>query len=174
MNNLTSSRLTFKMLSDEFLEEFIEMDLDPEVMEFYTNRPHGKREYAISSFERYKSYMERNPTLGGFFAFSKATGEFVGLGVLIHLELNDQNDKHEVGYRLPKRSWGQGYATEICNALIDHGFVNLGMNEIYGTTHPDHVVSQKVLMKCGLIPSGSSEAYGGSSIYKRIKGGSEL
>ena len=50
--------------------------------------------------------MKKGPTLGGFIAFSKETKEFIGLGVLIHLELNHSNKDYEVGYRLPKKAWG--------------------------------------------------------------------
>lgn len=165
----SSERLNFYKLSDQYLEEFCEMDMDPEVMEFYTSRPHGTREDALKSFQRYKDYMENFPALGGFMAFSKTTNDFIGLGVLIHLELNPQNDSHEVGYRLPKRAWGHGYATEISNRIIKYAFETLNFKEILGTTHPDHIVSQKVLMKCGLKKIGTSTNYGGSVIFKILK-----
>lgn len=165
----TSQRLNFYKLTDQYLEEFCQMDMDPEVMEFYTSRPHGTREAALKSFERYQEYMEKFPLLGGFVAISKDTKEFIGLGVLIHLELNPENDQHEVGYRLPKKSWGKGHATEICKTLIQYGFETLKFEEILGTTHPDHKVSQKVLMKCGLSLIGSSPNYGGSTVFKISK-----
>jgi ribosomal-protein-alanine N-acetyltransferase len=162
----SSSRLNFYKLSEEHFEDFCAMDLDPEVMTFYTTRPHGTREYALQSFNRYKTYMEKCTALGGFAVFSKETNEFVGLGVLAHLELNPDSDGHEVGYRLPKKYWGQGYATEIGKALINYGFNTLGFSEIFGTTHPDHIVSQTVLMKCGLQRIGTSAHYGGSALFK--------
>ncbi len=165
----SSQRLDFYKLSEQYLEDFCQMDMDPEVMEFYTSRPHGTREDALKSFERYRLYMEKCPTLGGFMAFSKETKEFIGLGVLIHLELNHSNKDHEVGYRLPKNAWGQGYATEICKTLIQYGFETLKFKEIFGTTNPEHVVSQKVLLKCGLKKIGSSPNYGGSTLFKVSK-----
>lgn len=151
------------------MEEFCAMDMDPEVMEFYTSRPHGTREAAEVSYARYKDYQSKFPRLGGFMVFDKLTNNFVGLGVLIHLELNPENDKHEVGYRLPVNQWRKGYATEICKRLIRYGFEDLNFSEIYGTTHPEHFVSQKVLLKCGLQKVGSSTNYGGSTVFKLLK-----
>lgn len=160
-----SDRLYFTKLSIDDFEYFCEMDLDPKVMKFYTSRPHGTIEAAQESFQRYIDYQVSFPRLGGFLAFNKQTNEFVGLGVLIHLELNPLNNQYEVGYRLPVRSWNQGYATEMCKRLITYGFQVLGFEEIHGTTHPDHKISQKVLLKCGLKEIGSSSNYGGSTVF---------
>lgn len=161
-----SDRLNFYQLSEQYFEEFCQMDMDPDVMEFYTSRPHGTREAALQSFKRYQDYMKNFPQLGGFMAFAKESNLFIGLGVLIHLELNPANDRYEVGYRLPKYAWGQGYASEICKTLINYGFEALKFDEIYGTTNPSHLVSQKVLMKCGLQNIGSTPNYGGSTLFK--------
>lgn len=169
MNLFSSERLHYSLLSRNHLEDFVAMDMDPKVMAFYTNRPHGTREHALKSFDRYQDYMAKFPKLGGFVAHSRETGEFVGLGVLIHLELNPAETRYEVGYRLPQKSWGQGYATEICERLIEYGFQDLGFQEIYGTTNPAHIVSQKVLLKCGLENIGTSSNYGGSTMFKIVK-----
>lgn len=142
------------------------MELDPEVMKYYTSRPTGKREYALNSFNQYMKYMEKHPTLGAFMAFSKISGEFVGLGVLMHLALNSNEERYEVGYRLPTKSWGQGYATEIALTLMHFGFDTLGLSEIYGTTNPENTTSEKVLMKCGLVKIGTTPEYGGSNLFK--------
>lgn len=162
----SSTRLDFFMLSEQYLEEFCQMDMDAEVMKFYTSRPHGTREQAVASFDRYKVYMEKFPKLGGFMAFTKDTKEFVGLGVFIHLELNPENNKYELGYRLPTHQWSKGYATEIANRLLEYGFHDLGMTEIYGTINPENIVSGKVLLKIGMKEVGYSTNYGGSTVFK--------
>lgn len=165
----SSLRLNYSRLTEKHLEDFVAMDMDPKVMEFYTSRPHGKREDALKSFQRYMEYMAKFPKLGGFIAHSRESGEFVGLGVLIHLELNPAETRYEVGYRLPQKSWGQGFATEMCNRILEYGFNDLKLDEIYGTTNPSHVVSQKILLKCGLKEIGSSTNYGGSTVFKIIR-----
>lgn len=142
------------------------MDMDPVVMKHYNSRPHGSKEDALNSFNKYIDYMKTNPSFGGFMVFLKESNEFVGLGVLIHLELNQNSSGYEVGYRLPVHQWGKGYATEIANTLIQYGFETLKLKEIFGTTNPDNKVSEKVLEKCGLIKIGTTPSYGGSNLFK--------
>lgn len=142
------------------------MELDPEVMKYYTSRPTGKLEHAQMSFDRYMEYMNKHPELGAFMAFSRISNEFVGLGVLMHLALDPNESRYEVGYRLPTRSWGQGFATEIARTLIHYGFETLNFKEIFGTTNPANSISEKVLMKCGLVKIGTTPQYGGSNLFK--------
>ncbi len=56
----------------------------------------------------------------------------------------------ELGYSLRQEEWGKGYATEIGYALRKWFFAkNLGSRFI-GFTHPENVVSQRVLKKIGM------------------------
>ena len=66
----------------------------------------------------------------------------------------------EIAYRLPFARWGQGYATEMARALLDHGFGALGLARIIGLTYPENVPSQRVLEKIGMRPEGEAEYYG--------------
>lgn len=162
-----SNRLSYIKLGPEHFKSFCEMDLDAEVMKYYTSRPHGTIEAARASFERYLNYQNLYPHLGAFAALDKLTNEFIGLGVIIHLELNPENDRFEVGYRLPLKNWNQGYATEICQSLLSYGFQQLQLKEIYGTTHPENKASQKVLLKCGMKEIGTTPHYGGCTVFLR-------
>ena len=65
----------------------------------------------------------------------------------------------EVGYRLRHDQWGRGFATEGATALVQYGFHDLGLDRIIGVTHPDNVVSQRVLMKAGLADRGWGHYY---------------
>jgi RimJ/RimL family protein N-acetyltransferase len=56
----------------------------------------------------------------------------------------------DVGYMLRHPSWGQGYGTEIANALIDAGFAGLGLDRIISTVATDNLRSIRVLEKAGL------------------------
>ena len=47
-------------------------------------------------------------------------------------------DDIEVGYRLMKKYWNKGYATEMSKNLLDHGFNKCGLNKIVGITHPPY------------------------------------
>lgn len=163
MIRLESNRLIFEPLGLHHFEEYFAIDQDPEVMKFIRGVS-ASREVCLEKFHRYLDYTEKYPHIGPAAVFTKA-GELIGFGVLIHIELNDQQEKIEVGYRLKKSAWGQGYATEMARTLLKYGFEVLKMPEIYGTTHPDHVVSQGILKKAGLIEKGSGSYYNGCSVF---------
>ena len=59
-------------------------------------------------------------------------------------------DQVELRYRLRRSVWGRGYATEGSRALIEKGFVELGVERVYATTMVVNVASRRVLEKAGL------------------------
>lgn len=161
---LESDRLVLKRLHEDHFEEFRKLDMDPEVMKFIRKASESE-EAARANFQKLLDYNNRYARLGAWSIFEKSSGEYLGMGVLINIELKPENEKIEVGYRLAKRAWGKGYATEAAKALIKYGFEELSLEEIYGTTNPDHLVSQKTLMKCGLKDVGTAPYYNGCRFF---------
>jgi [ribosomal protein S5]-alanine N-acetyltransferase len=161
---LESERLILEPMSEKYFEGFMMMDMDPEVMKFIRKASVTEAEVR-ERFERLKNYMSENSGLGGFAVVEKHSGEMVGIGFLIHIEMNTEYG-HEVGYRFMQKAWGKGYATEVSKELIRYGFEVKGLPEIFGTTNPDHKVSQKTLKKAGLIEIGSGPYHGGCTLFK--------
>ena len=58
-----------------------------------------------------------------------------------------------------QNAWGQGFATEGAQAMVDYGFDDLGLHRIIGVTHRDNKASQHVLMKAGLEDKGWGHYY---------------
>lgn len=83
--------------------------------------------------------------LGIWVAELENSNEFVGWFMLIRTEF----EFPELGFMIMKKYWGQGYATEIAKALIEHGFQNLGLKQIVALTDPDNHASIQVLRKAG-------------------------
>ena len=59
------------------------------------------------------------------------------------------NNSCEVGYWLGKQYWGYGYATEAVNGILDSGFNQLNLEEIYAAYKIGNEGSKRVLTKCG-------------------------
>lgn len=55
----------------------------------------------------------------------------------------------EVGWRLAREAWGQGYATEAAAAALDHGF-GAGLDEILSFTVPENLRSRAVMVRLGM------------------------
>lgn len=60
----------------------------------------------------------------------------------------------EIGYWLSVLYWGQGYATEAVQTLIDQGFSDLGTEAVEGGARPTNAASRRVLEKCGFQWTG--------------------
>jgi RimJ/RimL family protein N-acetyltransferase len=84
-------------------------------------------------------------------------GEIIGAAGLQHLE---GGPEIEVGYRVLKAHWGQGYATESARAFLEFGFEELGLTRIVAVALASNVASRRVLAKCGLEEIGLTHVYG--------------
>lgn len=96
-------------------------------------------------------YYEDNPGLGIWLTQERATGTRVGMHLLNHIQ---GETLVQVGYVLHRDHWGRGYATEMARAILRYGFRELGLPRIHAIANLDNVVSQNVLLKCGLARNG--------------------
>lgn len=161
---LETDRLILQPVGDFFFPTFMEMDIDPEVMKFI-RKPSADESEARMRFNKLQNYMKNFPGFGGFAISRKDSGEMLGIGFLIHIEMSPEYG-YEVGYRFKRSAWGNGFATEVSKKLIQYGFEDKKLAEIFATTNPEHVVSQKTLMKAGFVKIGSATYHGGCTLFK--------
>ncbi len=69
-----------------------------------------------------------------------------GLGGL-HFDISFK----EIFYLIGKDYWGNGYAKEATQALLDYGFRRMNLNEIVAIVQPDNNASKKVIEHLGLM-----------------------
>jgi RimJ/RimL family protein N-acetyltransferase len=127
---LRTARLVLVPLADEHLEDEVALDADPEVMRYLGGRVHTRAE-VVASHARRLSAAARVPGLG-YWAGSVA-GSFVGLWMLPPPTRPDQGPvegQAELGYRLLRRWWRQGLASEGAAELLRHGFEDLGLQRV--------------------------------------------
>ena len=60
----------------------------------------------------------------------------------------------EIGWRLQKAHWGQGFATEGALACLAHGFSVLGFTTVYSFTAVPNKRSERVMQKIGMQKTG--------------------
>ena len=166
MQELFSDRLRFDRFTESHLQNFFSLENDPAVMSFYRRKYSATVEDSLPFFRLYMDYMARNPNYGGYSVFDRVSGKFIGIAVIIHIELKEENKDIEIGYRLHKKFWGHGYATEMARTMLNYGFYTLGHTELYGTTNPEHQVSQHILKKIGMKEIGPATHYAGSTLFK--------
>ena len=119
-------------------------------MQFITGGlPTPRREVETEILPAYLEYYERDDRFGFWAAIERASGEFLGW---FHFrpERGGAPDQAELGYRLRRSAWGKGYATEGSRALIEKGFLELGVERVFATTMVVNVASRRVMEKSGL------------------------
>jgi len=98
---------------------------------------------------RFLRYHAESPGFGYWAVEEKATGRFVGW-VHFRPAPGRPEDEPELGYRLERRAWGRGYATEASRAVLDKAFRDQGVRRVFAETMVVNAASRRVMEKCGL------------------------
>jgi RimJ/RimL family protein N-acetyltransferase len=79
------------------------------------------------------------------------TGEFIGFtGLSVPSFEAHFMPAVEIGWRLAKGAWGNGYATEAARASLAYGFGPAGLDEIVSFTTTTNLPSQRVMQRIGM------------------------
>ncbi|MFN8529311.1 MAG: GNAT family N-acetyltransferase [Anaerolineae bacterium] len=80
----------------------------------------------------------------------KYNGEMIGYCGLFHFPDVGGQPEIEIGYRLARRSWGAGYATEASCAVRDYAFTVIGLCRLIAMIDPGNTASIRVAEKLGM------------------------
>jgi RimJ/RimL family protein N-acetyltransferase len=147
---LTTPRLELIPLGDEHLELEVELDSDPEVMRYLSPQAQTRAEVEHAHRRRLAA-AEQVPGLGLWIGFSAS--EFVGWWLLQPPHGPDQPSvpgEADLGYRLLRRRWRQGLASEGARELLRYGFENIGLNRIFAQTVASNLASRAVMTSIGM------------------------
>jgi RimJ/RimL family protein N-acetyltransferase len=130
-----------------------ELDGDPEVMRFITKglpTPLAKIQNEI--IPKFLNYYRQSPPQGFWAAHLRENGEFIGWFHLRpgRLPVPDTRVCTELGYRLKRKVWGRGLATEGSRALLAKAFSEWGYATVCAHTMVGNLVSRRVMEKAGL------------------------
>lgn len=123
-------------------------------MRFITT-PVANPDEAADLIDRFRSHQEPY----GVWLVERAS-EPIGAVLLKPIPRSDgaAPDEIEIGWRFVPSAWGNGYATEAAQAVVDHAWVS-GLDHIVAVTHPDNVASMRVCERLGMRAMGRSTAY---------------
>lgn len=145
-----TTRLLLREILHTDLDSMYEMDSDTEVHMYLGNKPVSSKEQieSVITFIR-QQYIENG--IGRWAMIEKATSNFIGwTGLkLVKETINNRTNYHDLGYRLNRKYWGKGYATEGAIASIDYGFNELRLKKIIATAQVDNIASNKIISKLG-------------------------
>ncbi len=143
-----TERLELRLWHDDDLAAFAALNADPEVMRFMPNML--TRDQSDAVLQRFEQHHIQYG-YGVWAATLRSTGEWIGAVGLNHPMLVAHfTPCVEVLWRIARKHWNQGYATESAQAVLDFGFHTLKLQEIVAYTTVPNTPSRRVMEKLGM------------------------
>jgi RimJ/RimL family protein N-acetyltransferase len=143
-----TARLVLTAWSETERAPYLEMCADAEVMADYGGP--WDAAFANARFERQIGYFARDG-FGKWALRLRASGEYLGYcGVNPIWPGLAPAPGLEIGWRMVRRAWGQGYATEAARAALSDAFQRTDAHEVLAYTGPANARSQAVMRRLGM------------------------
>ncbi len=148
-----SQRLGFRNWITADIVPFTQMCQNEKVMEFFPSTL--TEEKARSFVERMQQHFEENQFC--YFAVERLdTQTFIGfIGLLTQKYESPFTPCVDMGWRLKKAAWGNGFATEGAKTCLQYAFKTWDFDKIYAMATHNNVNSIKVMKKIGMTQEGT-------------------
>ena len=137
---LETERLVIHTASEDEMRSMIAKQSDKELIKAYGEMLQGCLDHP-KDWQWYAAWMIE--LKGG-----------VAIGDLCFKGLNEDGCV-EIGYGITEENQGWGYATEAVEAAVEWALKQPGVYRVEAETDPDNKKSQRVLEKCGFVPTGT-------------------
>jgi RimJ/RimL family protein N-acetyltransferase len=148
VHELETDRLLLRRWRAADREAFADLNADPEVMRHFSGTMTQAESDAF--VDRIEGLFERQGF--GLWALEvKDGGTFIGFTGLNPMPPGVPGEGGmEVGWRLARRGWGHGYATEAARAAVAFAFDQLQLPELFSMTAVSNTRSQAVMQRLGM------------------------
>lgn len=124
------------------------MNFDPVVMEFFP--AFQGRAASDASIDSWQSQFA-SQGWSNWAVELEASGQFVGfVGLTVPRRILPFSPCVEIGWRLARSVWGQGFATEAARATLRVGFEHLALPEIVSFTASSNQRSRAIMERIGM------------------------
>lgn len=145
---LRTERLLLRRWREADRAEFAALNADPVVMEHFAGPLTAVESDAF--IDRAEAEFEARD-YGRWAVERLDTGQFIGfVGLSPVLFEAPFTPAVELGYRLAREHWDQGFATEASRAALGHGFERVGLDEIVAFTATTNQRSMRVMERLGM------------------------
>jgi len=146
-----TERLIIREIVSTDIDAMLELHADPDVHKYLGNKTITSQQKIVETIE-WLAQQYADFGVGRWAMIHKQTKEFIGWTGLefVTKEINNHKNFYDLGYRLLKRFWGKGFASESAFASVDYAFKNLKATEIYAMSDIENDGSNKILKKVGL------------------------
>jgi RimJ/RimL family protein N-acetyltransferase len=149
-DSIRTARLVMRRWRDDDRDAYAAMNADPQVMRYFPATL--DRAASDASVDRIEELFGRQGF--GLWALEVlGTAAFIGFTGLNPMPAGVPGaGGMEVGWRLARHAWHQGYASEAAAAAVDVGFHGVGLDEIWSMTAVLNEPSQAVMRRLGMAP----------------------
>lgn len=149
-DEVRTARLLMRRWRESDRAPFAALNADPEVMRYFPSTQ--DRATSDSSIDRFEQRFDEQGF--GLWALEiAATGEFIGFTGLNPMPEGVPGvGGLEVGWRLARAAWHQGYATEAARAALGVAFRDVGLDEVWSMTAVLNTPSKAVMLRLGMLP----------------------
>ncbi len=147
-HELETDRLLLRRWRTADRQPFADLNADPEVMRHFPGTMTAAESDAF--VDRIESLFEQQGF--GLWALEVKDGDaFIGFTGLHPMPPGVPGEGgFEVGWRLARRAWGHGYATEAARAAVGLAFDELQLPELFSMTAVTNTPSQAVMRRLGM------------------------
>lgn len=137
---------------DDDLVPMAEIHADPEVMRWIRDGSVLDLEQTAESIERWEEEWDEEG-FGLFAVELLASGELIGfVGLSVPGFLPEVLPAVEIGWRLGTPFWGQGYASEAAQAVLEFALTDRGLDRVISIARIGNDASENVMRKLGMVP----------------------
>lgn len=146
-----TERLIIREIGEPDIDAMVALHSDPEVHLYLADELITSHMRMLEILEwLHQQYADFG--VGRWAMISKQTNEFIGWTGLefVTKKINKHTNFYDLGYRLLRKYWGQGYATESAIASIEYGFEVLKVEKVFAMADIKNIGSNKILEKIGM------------------------
>ncbi|MCP4342668.1 MAG: GNAT family N-acetyltransferase [Desulfobulbaceae bacterium] len=148
VTELETDRLLLRQWKNQDLSAFAKLTADSEVMEYFPSTLSSEESNAMA--QKCKSLISERGW-GVWASELKESGDFIGfVGIHKPKATLPFSPCVEIGWRLLREHWGNGYATEAAAEALRFSFESLGLNEVVSFTTVSNYRSRSVMEHLGL------------------------
>lgn len=153
-----SERLYFREFTEQDFHLFYSVFSNEQVMKYtYYNRYNCEEDL----LPYFKQVLENNITTEKrkafeFAVFLLSDDSFIGFADIEIYIMNNYGGCGEIGYLIIPNFWGNGYAVEIANSLIDICFKDIHLHRVTASCNSNNLKSERVMKKVGMQNEGEA------------------
>ncbi|MER7759741.1 GNAT family N-acetyltransferase [Streptomyces sp. NPDC097619] len=150
MTEIHTPRLLLRRWREEDLTAMAEINADPTVMRWIRDGSVLDEEQTADAIERWEEEWDEEG-FGLFAVELLGSGELAGFaGLSVPHFLPELSHEVEIGWRLGRPFWGQGYASEAAHAALEFAVQDRNLDRVVSICRPENTASENVMRKLGM------------------------